>query len=126
MDVEDIAPGDPFGRTIDDTLARCDIALIVIGPRWAEILRQRAQQQPRDYVCHEIEAALERQIIIVPVLVGGANVTELAGLPDTISALSQYEAAELRDSTFSEDCTRLAKSLRLQPSITAQLAGRMV
>ena len=126
MDVEDIAPGDPFGRTIDDTLARCDIALVVIGPRWAEILHQRAQQQLRDYVCHEIEAALARQIIIVPVLVGGANVAELAGLPDRISALSQYEAAELRDSTFGDDCTRLAKSLGLQPSITPQLAGRNV
>jgi tetratricopeptide (TPR) repeat protein len=126
MDVEDIAPGDPFGRTIDDTLARCDIALVVIGPRWAEILHQRAEQQTRDYVCHEIEAALPRQIIIVPVLVGGATVAELAGLPDRISALSEYEAAELRDSTFGEDCTRLTKSLGLQPSITPQLAGRKV
>jgi tetratricopeptide (TPR) repeat protein len=126
MDVEDIAPGDPFGRTIDDTLSRCNIALVVIGPRWAEILHQRAHQQPRDYVCHEIEAALARQIIVVPVLVGGANVAELAGLPDRISALSQYEAAELRDSTFGDDCTRLAKSLGLEPSITRQLAGRKV
>ena len=35
MDFEDIAPGQRFAQTIDDTIARCDTALIVIGPRWA-------------------------------------------------------------------------------------------
>ncbi len=104
MDVEDIAPGQRFAQTIDDTMARCDTALIVIGPRWAEILRQRAQEQQIDYVRHEVEAAVARQITIVPVLVGGASMAELAGLPDGLSVLSQFEAAELHDSTFSEDC----------------------
>src|SRR5207237_2928671 len=102
MDVEDIAPGERFTKTIDDTIASCDTVLVVIGPRWAETLRQRGQEQRPDYVCHEIEAALGRQIRIVPVLVGGASVAELAGLPGKLSELSQYEAAELRDSTFSE------------------------
>src|SRR5262249_53460502 len=97
MDIEDIAPGQQFAKTIDDTIARCDVVLIVIGPRWAEILYQRAQQSQLDYVCHEIEAALARRIAIVPVLVGGATVAELAGLPNRISALAKYEAAELRD-----------------------------
>ena len=114
MDIEDIAPGQRFARAIDDTIATCEIALIVIGPRWAAILRQRAQEQQPDYVCHEIEAALARQVTIVPVLVGGATMAELTGLPDRISALSQYEAADLRDSTFNDDCARLTKSLGLQ------------
>jgi tetratricopeptide (TPR) repeat protein len=124
MDVEDIAPGQQFARTIDETIARCEIALIVIGPRWAEILQQRAREPQLDYVRHEIEAALARQITIVPVLVGGAGVAELAGLPGRLSALSQYEAAELRDTTFSDDCARLAKSLRLQPITSTGRAGR--
>ena len=126
MDVEDIAPGQLFAQAIDDTIARCDTALIVIGPRWAEILRQRAQEPQPDYVCHEIEAALARQITIVPVMVGGATIAEFTGLPANLSALSQYEAAELRDSTFSDDCTRLAKSLKLQPATTAEPAGRKI
>jgi tetratricopeptide (TPR) repeat protein len=126
MDVEDIAPGQLFAKTIDDTIARCDTALIVIGPRWAEMLRQRAQEQQRDYVCHEIEAVLARQMTIVPVLVGGAGIAELAGLPDRLSALSQYEVAELRDSTFSDDCARIAKSLRLQPIASTELAGNKI
>lgn len=123
MDVEDIVPGQRFAQTIDDTIARCDIALIVIGPRWAEILHQRAQEQQSDYVRHEVEAAVARQITIVPVLVGGASIAELAGLPDGLSVLSQFEAAELHDSTFSEDCERLAKSLRLEPVASTELPG---
>ena len=123
MDVEDIAPGQRFEQTIDDTIARCDTALIVIGPRWAEILHKRAQEQQRDYVRREIEAAVARQITIVPVLVGGASMAELAGLPDKLSVLSQFEAAELHDSTFSEDCARLARSLRLEPVASTELTG---
>ena len=115
MDVEDIAPGQLFARTIDETIADCDIALIVIGPRWAEVLRERAQHEQLDYVRHEIETALSRRITIVPILVGGAGIAELTGLPGQLSALSQYEAVELRDGTFTNDCTRLARSLRLQP-----------
>ena len=121
MDFEDIAPGQRFAQTIEDTMARCDTALIVIGPRWAEILHQRAQEQQPDYVCREIQGALARQITIVPVLVGGASMAQLSGLPEGLAALAQYEAAELRDSTFKEDCVRLANALR--PVSTVPAAG---
>src|SRR5262249_17929129 len=85
-----------------------------------------AQESQLDYVCHEIEAALARRIAIVPVLVGGATAAELAGLPSRISGLAEYEAAELRDSTFHEDCTRLTKSLGLESVIAAgEAAGQM-
>jgi tetratricopeptide (TPR) repeat protein len=115
MDVQDIAPGQRFAQSLADTMAASDAVLIVIGPRWAEILRQRAQEQSRDYVREEIEAALKRHVTIVPILVGDAGIEQLAGLPDTLAALSLYQVAELRDSSFSEDCARLAKALRLEP-----------
>jgi len=118
MDVEDIAPGDPFAAAIDDKMARCEIALIVIGPRWAAILRERAQQTKRDYVAHEIEAALARKIRTVPVLVGGATIADLEGLPGKLAVLSEFEVAQLRDDTFGEDCARLAKSLKLETGET--------
>lgn len=125
MDIEDITPGQLFARKIDETIAHCDIALIVIGPRWAQILRERAQQGQPDYVQHEIEAALARQITVVPVLVGGGSITELTALPSQLSALSQYEAAQLRDDTFNDDCARLAKLLHLEPVAagTARTSG---
>ena len=42
---------------------------------------QRAQEQQRDYVREEIEAALTREVTIVPVLVGGATIGQLLGPP---------------------------------------------
>jgi hypothetical protein len=116
MDVEDITPGQRFADAIHDRIAHCDTVLIMIGPKWAEILNKRAQDPQPDYVREEIEAALARNITVVPVLVGGATLTQLTGLPGKLSALSQYEVAELRDNTFTEDCARLTKSLGLKPT----------
>jgi len=113
MDVDDVAPGQEFARVIGNTIAACDVLLVVIGPGWLETLRERSDAQQQDYVFYEIEAALSRGIALVPVLVGGAGMPQASGLPDRLAPLALYQAAELRDSTFREDCTRLANSLGL-------------
>ena len=92
-------------------MAGCDAAVVVIGPRWMELLQERSQKQPPDYVRHEIEAALARKITVVPALVGGATMAQLTGLPESLAGLSFHQAAELRDSSFKEDCSRLCLSL---------------
>ena len=116
MDVEDIVPGQNFAETIDRSIATCETALIVIGPRWNQILRERSQKQEPDYVGHELSSAFAHKLKIVPVLVGGATMPRQADLPAALSALSFQQAAELRDSSFKEDCERLAKYLRLASS----------
>ena len=118
MDVEDIVPGQNFAETINHSIAACETALIVIGPRWSQILRERSQEQQPDYVCHEVSSALAQKLKIVPVLVGGASMPSQTDLPAALSGLSLHHAAELRDSTFRDDCERLAKNLRLTPSPT--------
>jgi tetratricopeptide (TPR) repeat protein len=116
MDVEDIVPGQDFVETIDCSIAACETALIVIGPHWNEILRERSQKKEPDYVCHEVSSALDHKLRIVPVLVGGATMPRQEDLPAALSGLPFHEAAELRDSTFKDDCERLAKNLQLAPS----------
>lgn len=113
MDVEDIRPGQNFAEAIDRTLASCSIVLVVIGPRWLEILRRRAEQSQEDYVVHEISAALDRKANVVPVFVGGATAAALTGLPAALADLSFHQAVELHDATFADDCGHLAASLRL-------------
>ena len=117
MDVEDVAPGQNFAKAIDQTMAACDAALIIIGPRWMELLRRRSLDHQQDYVCHEIESALAKHITIVPVLVGGASMAQLTELPEKLARLPLYQAAELRDNTFKDDCTRLAKAVSAQPGL---------
>jgi tetratricopeptide (TPR) repeat protein len=113
MDVEDIRPGQKFTEAIDQTLAQCSTVLVVVGPRWIEILQQRAAKGEPDYVVHEISAALARKANVVPVLVGGATAAALSGLPASLADLSFRQAVELHDASFKDDCRRLVTSLGL-------------
>ena len=126
MDLEDISPGKNFAQTIDETLAGCDAALVVIGPRWRDILLSRSQEQKADYVCHEIEAAIARKVTVVPVLVGGATTAQLNDLPGPLASLPMYQAVELRDSSFKADCVRLAQSLGAPPDRTGSALHKWV
>ena len=54
MDVEDIHPGQNFAEAIDHTLTECSIVLVVVGPRWLELLQRRAAANQEDYVVHEV------------------------------------------------------------------------
>src|SRR5688500_6977379 len=109
MDVQDIAPGDRFAASIDVTIARCDCLVAVIGPRWVDLMQQRAQGL-EDFVRHEIAAALRRDITVVPVLVGGARMPSRQ-LPADLAALSQRNAVEIRDDRFEDDVARLGDAL---------------
>src|SRR5947199_3342023 len=97
MDVEDIPPGQNFAQTIEDKIANCCAVLVIIGPRWIEILRKRSKEHQEDYVCREIEEALNRKATIIPVLVGGANIAQLTDLPESLTELPFHQASELRD-----------------------------
>jgi tetratricopeptide (TPR) repeat protein len=128
MDVDDIRPGENFAQAIDQTIAACRAVLVIIGPRWMEILRKRSEEHQPDYVCHEIEAALTRKTLLIPVLVGSASMTQLTDLPPSLTELPLHEAIEIRDSTFKDDCARLASALGPPSNVRAprkKLAGWM-
>ena len=111
MDVQDIRPGQNFQTSIDETLARCDCVVVVIGPRWLSTVRERAAL-PEDFVRYEIAAALQRGIPVIPVLVGGARMPTAADLPDDLRPLSRRHAVEIRDERFEDDVQRLAEAVR--------------
>ncbi len=113
MDVEDIQPGRNFAEAIETTLKSCSHVLVVIGPRWHDILLARAQSSKEDYVVHEVATALKGDKTVVPVFVGGAASSALTALPPALSNLPFHQAVELRDSSFNEDCDRLTKQLQL-------------
>ena len=122
MDVQDIRPGDKFAKSIDDTIARCNCIVAVIGPRWVELMQQRAPGLD-DFVRHEIGAALRREIPVLPVLVGGARMPERGELPADLAPLAQRHAIEIRDSRFEDDVARLGDALS---EITGARQGRPV
>jgi hypothetical protein len=106
MDVQDIHPGQNFAASIDGTIAACDCVIAVIGPRWLETVQKRARSGD-DFVCHEIAAALKRDITVIPVLVGGARMPAAGDLPAELAELSLRNAIDIRDERFDDDVAEL-------------------
>jgi hypothetical protein len=109
MDIQDIAPGQNFARSIDQTIAACDCVLAVIGPRWLDSIA--ARDGADDYVRRELVAALTSGVTLVPILVGGARMPTPAQLPPELAELSRRNALELRDEHFDDDIARLTSFL---------------
>lgn len=127
-DVE-IQPGDDFTAVIRSAIAKSSLLLVVIGPRWLD--HRNAEGEPRlhapgDWVRQEVEAALERRIRVIPVLVGGAQMPPAAALPESIRPLARIQAFELTDRRWKQGVDQLATMLvRLTHGLTPpQKAGR--
>ena len=76
IDVDSIRPGENFQSVLKNDLEKCNIMVVVIGPRWLELLRSSGPtdiETSHDYVYLEVASALERKLPIFPVLVDGAH-----------------------------------------------------
>ena len=82
-------------------MSKCDILLVIIGDNWlcVDDNGQSRLENPADFVRIEIEAALNRDIPVIPVPVGNANIPRENQLPAVIKDLSYRNAAEVRAGT---------------------------
>ena len=120
QDVTAISPGQDYTEAIDRALGDSDAALVVIGPGW--LTAATPHGTPRlleadDYVHLEVARALERDIRVIPVLVGGARLPEAAQLPDDLQSLVQRQTVELHNETWHHDVDGLVRSLRGAPAV---------
>lgn len=116
MDVEgQIAPGDDFQAIIEREVARRDVMLVVIGPRWLSLLQTRERMGP-DYVVIEITTALTQGKRVIPVVVGGARLPAEAQLPNELRRLSRLQAVYLRSERFRTDCRSFVDKIARLPS----------
>jgi formylglycine-generating enzyme required for sulfatase activity len=117
-DVDNIPLGADFGAHIRSILPRCQIALIVIGPKWAKVTDRRGRRRladPHDWVRIEVELALAgRDLRVVPVLVNGAVMPRANEVPPSLHPLLGRNAAILRRSPgLNADIDRLLSALAL-------------
>ena len=73
--------------------------------------RQRALWEPNDYVRAELRAALERSILVLPVLVEGATMPHPEQLPKDIEALAARNALPLRHVSFDDDTENILAAI---------------
>ena len=114
MDIDQIEPGEDFVEVINRKVSACDIAIVLIGKSWLNVTNaegKRRLDDPEDFVRLEIKAALERNVKVVPVLVGGAAMPRMQQLPDAIAQLARRNAIEISDMRFHSDVYRLMEAL---------------
>lgn len=120
MDIEHIAPGDRFEKVIQKNLDTAKVALVLIGKDWLKIrnkYEQRRLDEPDDWVTREIKILLQRKICVIPVLVGNATLPEAEALPESIVALIERNAYEIRSQHFGTDVKRLIEILETNEGI---------
>jgi tol-pal system protein YbgF len=117
-DVDSIPLGIDFRIYLDQQVAKCDVFLAVIGRNWMKPQGQKGRSRladPADFVRLEIEAALKRQIPVIPVLVEGASIPPVDRLPTSLQGLSYRNGIIVRpDPDFHRDMDRLIEYLKGQ------------
>lgn len=114
FDTEEIDLGDKFAEIIDERVAKCDVLLAIIGPKWLAIEDAkgcRRLDQPDDYVRHELDVALRRNVSVIPVIVGGARIPRKEELPEILAGLSDRKVLEVSDARLDQDIERLIAKL---------------
>jgi hypothetical protein len=110
-DVSSVPLGIDFVRHIQEQVERCVVLVAVIGRDWTTVVDghgKRRLDDPADFVRLEIEAALERKVPIIPVLVQGASMPLRKDLPDSLIPLLRYNGSPVRaDPDFGPDMERL-------------------
>jgi hypothetical protein len=113
-DIDSIEPGEDFVDVLNTAVGSCDVLLALIGPEWLTVTDQdgkRRLDNPADFVRLEIEAALSREVLVVPLLVDGARMPRAEDLPGGLAALARRNALELSPSHFDFEASRLLRVL---------------
>ena len=135
MDVDSVAFGADFTREILEDLYGCNVLLVLIGREWFAITDSTGRRidNPDDPVRVEIEAALQRDIRVVPVLVDGAALPKTDDLPQSLRPLVRRQARQLSHANFQSDMERLIAELdkvieqgRTQPARPTVTATRLL
>jgi hypothetical protein len=121
LDVDSLSAGEDFAQVIERTLGVSDAFIAVIGKQWlasADGEGKRRLDDPNDLVRQEIAMALKRNILVIPVLVGGAMMPKSSELPAELVGLSTRNAIEISDTRFNHDAEKLigvlVKALRIR------------
>ena len=114
-DVDSIGLGVDFRQHLREAVGACAVQLVVIGPAWlnaTDAAGRRRLDNERDSVRLEVEAALQRNIPVIPVLVRSASVPSEEQLPATLAAVAYRNGLDVRsDPDFHHDMDRLIAGL---------------
>jgi formylglycine-generating enzyme required for sulfatase activity len=110
-DVDSIPFGLDFRKVLTERVAECDVLIVVIGDKWLSVTGKSGSPRlddPDDFVRIEVEAALSRNIPVIPVLVGDSSVPRAEELPESLREMAYRNGLHVRpDPDFRHDVERL-------------------
>jgi formylglycine-generating enzyme required for sulfatase activity len=113
-DVDSIPLGVDYKARIQSEIDKADVQLVLIGRNWLAVPGRdgRRLDDPNDPVRIEVVAALERHIVIIPLLVDDATFPEEDDLPPDIRQLHAQNGLPIRNGAdFEFDMQRLVAQL---------------
>ncbi len=114
MDVSGIKLGVDFVQEIERAVGQCDALIVLIGKKWLSAQDESGNirlENPEDFVRLEIVSALERDIRVIPALVGGASMPRSQDLPESLKPLARRQGLEISHVGFDEDVARLIDTI---------------
>ena len=122
IDVDAIPPGVDFRKHLNDEVSKCDVLLAVIGARWLDAKGEDGRRRiddEGDFVRLEIEAALKRKILVVPVVVGHTSMPGENDLPESLADFAYRNAEFVRSGRdFERDVERIIPRLEIAARYT--------
>ena len=118
IDVDRMRAGQKFPEVLERRLSECKVMVTVIGPGWLDARHddgRRRLDDPADWVRLEIVRALARNITVIPVRVGGANLPKRSDLPEALQPMLDYHAVAITTDGFRSDMAGLLNDIRAIP-----------
>jgi hypothetical protein len=101
LDVDSVPVGTDFRKYIQQVWSEIRVLIVVVGPKWLGADEESSApariHERRDVVRIELEMALKRDVVIIPVLVDGATMPLRQQLPRGLRAFSDRNAADVAD-----------------------------
>jgi hypothetical protein len=121
MDASSITPGQDFRASIERAMARATMAFVVIGPNWLGLDSNGARRidDPNDFLRIEFEIAIQKNLLIVPLLVNGSTLPPAHELPHSIASLAYRQTYVVRSLNFAQDMFALARAIGVYNSLCA-------
>jgi hypothetical protein len=114
LDISDIHSGDKWIKVLEKQGENARICIVLIGKNWMEADQEGRSRlkDKNDWVRKEIEAAILKGLIIIPVLVNGARLPLKSDLPPKMHALLDHNAFEIRTNKWKTDIKDLAEDIK--------------
>jgi serine/threonine protein kinase len=98
FDIDHIPIGSDFRKVLHDAVTQCSVLIVLMGDRWVDCTDEdgrRRLDNDDDFVRIEVECALERNIPVVPVMLGHQRMPTKDELPPSLQELRHRHAAQI-------------------------------